>query len=98
MMNENLASEIVKKAVDLGYAGCGILRLSEFDLSLYADRLDKRSSRFPEATGIQALKDAFLGAIGQYPWAKSMIVCKFWLDRYRFPKSLQGKYGKAILL
>lgn len=34
----------------------------------------------------------------RFPWAKSVIIGTYWLGKYRFPPSLQGKYGKAFFL
>lgn len=55
MTDQTLSNEIVAKAVELGYDGCGTLRLQDLNLPLYAERLDKKFARFPEAMGIKAL-------------------------------------------
>lgn len=98
MKDDNLAREIVAAALEYGYDGCAILRLSDLDLALYAERLQARLDRFPEAIAIYRLKDLFLNVKNLYPWAKSLIVCKFWLGRYKYPAKLQDKYGRAFLL
>lgn len=62
------------------------------------DRLEARLDRFPEAIAMYRLKDLFLNVKNLYPWAKSLIVCKFWLGQCRYPHLLDGKYSRAFLL
>ena len=34
----------------------------------------------------------------RFPWAKSIVILVFDYGKFRFPKELQGKYGKAFFL
>lgn len=98
MSVDSLSQEIVAAALAFGYDGCGVLRLSNLDCKVYGERVDARLKRFPDAIRIYRLKDIYQNIGNLYPWAKSLIVCKFWLGRYKYPGELQGKYGKAFLL
>lgn len=98
MKADSVAQEIVAAAQKYGYDGCGILRLSDLDFKVYGERVDARLKRFPDAIRIYRLKEIFQNIRELHPWAKALIICKFWLGRYQYPNQLQGKYGKAFLL
>ncbi|MBQ9875393.1 MAG: epoxyqueuosine reductase [Thermoguttaceae bacterium] len=96
MSEAPLAKRIRDKALELGFDECGIVPLS--DLDAYKARLDERIEKYPQSAMVYAFKDAFTNLTALYPWAKSAIVLAFWYGRYRFPKSLQGKFAKSFAL
>lgn len=99
MPDEALSLAIHGKALELGYDGCGILPLRDFGLDVYNERLVGRVGRFPESAAIYGpIRELFNNLRVLHPWAKSLVVCKFWMGRYRYPPALQGKYAKAFLL
>lgn len=99
MPDSALSLAIHRKSLELGYDGCGILPLNELHMAVYNERLDGRMEKFPQSAALYGpLKELFNTLRTREPWARALIVCKFWLGRYRYPRALQGKYAKAFLL
>ncbi len=94
-MNNNLASSIRDRALELGYEECGIISLEE--MRDYAQKLEWRMERFPESRGMYSPYAAFAAPQEQFPWAKAVVVCAFWYGRYRVPPHLAGLVGKSFL-
>ncbi len=95
--NDVLADKIHQKAIEAGFDGCGIINISEMDG--FKEKLEDRYSKVPGSRQFYtAAIETFLHISETYPWAKSVIVCMEWMGKYKFPKSLQGKYAKAFVL
>lgn len=96
MINLELAKEIRIKAIECGFDNCGIIKIDEMDdfKKLYRKRITKVPSSWIIYRAVRGLKDTKKN----FPWGKSIIVCTYWYGKYKFPKELQGKYGKAYIL
>ncbi|MBR1604220.1 MAG: epoxyqueuosine reductase [Synergistaceae bacterium] len=94
--NINLSAQIHDAALQFGYESCGIIKLS--DISGYRKYLDERIAKIPESKKIYGFYDAFDKLEANYPWAKAIVVCALWLGKYKFPASLEGKWGKYFIL
>ena len=94
--NTNLSAQIHDAALQFGYESCGIIKLS--DINGYKKYLDERIAKIPESKKIYGFYDAFDKLEANYPWAKAIVVCALWLGKYKFPASLEGKWGKYFIL
>ena len=86
------ATEIKRKALQLGYLGCGIIPPAA--LNEYTQQLDARVKSFP------ASKELYepLYSMAHLPEnAKSIIVCTMRYNRFKIPDSLKGLIGKYYL-
>ncbi len=96
MAMSNIAEEIQNQALTCGFDKCGIIPISALDGfdRLYQKRL----------TDIPASQYFYKGVNGlnktqeRFPWARSIVILVFDYGKFRFPKELQGKYGKAFFL
>jgi epoxyqueuosine reductase len=88
----SLESLIQEKALELGYEGCGIVRIE--DLSGYDERLAERISKIPEKREFYHHIDRLTNLSERYPWAKSVVVAIFRYGRYRVPENYKGYIGK----
>lgn len=92
----DLSEEIYKQALSCGFDKCGIISISALDG--FDELYDKRLSDVPLSQyfyeGVGNLK----GTRARFPWAKSIVILAFDYGKFRFPKELQGKYGKAFFL
>ena len=96
MTDSSLAARIYEKALSCGFDNCGIIPVSALDG--YKERVKERKDKVPQSRSFYE-NIASLAAVKElYPWAKSIVVCTTWLGKYRYPLSLQGKYGKAFVL
>lgn len=89
------ASEIIKRAEELGYDKCGIVPL--YKMAAYGDKLRQRIECFPETAGRYAKLFDFSYPQKKYPWAKSVIICSYWYGKYRIPESLRGHIARYYL-
>jgi epoxyqueuosine reductase len=87
-----LASDIKRKALQLGYLGCGIIPANTFDE--YPRYLGERVQTFPESKG---LYEPLYRLASQPEAAKSVIVCTRRYNMYRMPESLRGMIGKLYV-
>ena len=90
------AKAIHEKALELGYAACGIIKAG--DMRGYEDMIDKRGERFPETE--QFLRSRFANYAKPQegePWVRSIIVCAARYGKYKVPEELQGRIGKYYL-
>ena len=95
MVMNDLAESIQKQALSNGFDKCGIIPISAldgFDV-LYQKRLKDItvSQHFYKGIRLNETRERF-------PWAKSIVVLVFDYGKFRYPKNLQGKYGKAFFL
>jgi len=89
------AKEIHDKAMELGYAACGIVKAQ--DMRDYEDMLNKRSERYPETKQYNSYFAKFAKPEEDEPQAKSVIVCAGRYGKYKIPEELQGKISKYYL-
>jgi len=87
-----LSERIKAKAVELGYAACGIIPSAAFDE--YASEIDKRSKLFPEAKGFY---DIFKGMATPPEGSESIVVCTHRINRFKIPENSERFYGKMYL-
>lgn len=83
------ASDIKRKALQLGFDSCGIIPAIVFDE--YKQYLDERAQTFPESKELYDNFHSFATPPGS---AKSIIVCLERLGNYKIPDSLNGLIGK----
>lgn len=95
-MDNNLSEKIYKKALSYGYDDCGIIPVDA--LASYALYLKERIEKIPQSMEFYRDMERYTQIHEIYPWAKSIVICSIWLGKYRYPESLQGKYGKAFML
>ena len=95
---KDIAKDIHDQALKVGFEGCGIIPLLPY-VEEYKAQVGKRMENVPESKQFyENLAGSFIKTQQVYPWAKSLIVCTTYFGKYKFPKSLQGRYGKAFLL
>jgi len=93
---KELALQIKEKALSLGYAGCGIIKVD--DVAEYGVKLKERMSRvrFGKLQFGQFKK--FAKPQKANKWAKSIIVVLNDNTGYNIPEKLKGLYGKDYLI
>lgn len=91
----NIAVMIKKKALELGYEACGIIKADE--MKGYADRLEENSRIFPE------LKEFYARRLHPYAlpqqgceWAKSIVICINRYGKYKLPAKNGDHVGKVF--
>ncbi len=96
MEQTTLAKAIEQQALSCGYDSCGIIPVDDMDgfKKYYRARVRK----VPPAGIFYKIAGDLTGIRRRFPWAKSVIICTFWLGRYRYPEQLKGRYGRAYLL
>ena len=91
-----LAKEIHDKAVSCGFDNCGIIPIDDMDR--FEEYFQERKKAVPSSAFFYEAVGDLAGIKRRFPWAKSVVVCSFWLGRYQFPASLQGRYAKGFFL
>lgn len=86
---------IQSKAYSLGYEECGMIPIGALDS--YAEKLEERIQRVPEAERFYQGQRRLTNLQEQYPWAKSVIVAAMPFGRYKLPEHLQGRIAKYYL-
>ncbi len=95
-MTDDFGQLIHNKALEYGYDNCGVVSIDALDG--YEKHLTERLDKYPEANPILASCKGFLEIKKKYPWAKSIVICTEYYGRFKFPKSLRGRYATAFLL
>lgn len=95
-MSVQLAKDIHDYALECGYDSCGIIPIEA--LKFFKDRLEQRLDEIPESANVYKHTKTFLALRENYPWARSIVVCIEYYGQYRFPRSLQHRYAKGLLL
>lgn len=90
-----LERDIRKKALELGYEDCGIVRFT--DLAGYREKLEERIAAIP--MGGQAFErlKGYENPAAALPGMKSLVVAIIPFYRFVFPAELEGRIGKAYL-
>ena len=92
-MNDNiLAQDIFRAALSCGFDNCGIIPIDAMDG--FEENYRKRIEAVPSAAGFYS----YTSAKERFPWAASIVICTYDFSKYRYPKELRGRYGKAFLL
>lgn len=86
---------IQKKAYELGYEKCGIIRIQ--DMEGYDERLLERIDKEPASRIFYRKQSRLTHLADQYPWAKSVIVAVSHYGQYKVPEELDGRIGKLYL-
>ena len=94
MDTDKLGQVIYEKALACGFDDCGIIPIDDMDG--FQQRLQEREEKVPSSAFFYQGMGDFANLKKRFPWAKSVIIGTYWLGKYRFPPSLQGKYGKAF--
>ncbi len=95
-MTADLSANIRTRALELGYADCGIIGLEE--VAGYAGQLDRRIGDFPDD---RMFLERFTGLADprqKFPWARSIVVGIRNQGVYKIPARLRGHIGKSFLL
>lgn len=90
------AEAVVKKAFELGYENCGIIKIE--DTLDYADKLRERIEYTPWDTAKLSQLYRFTRLRETHPWAKSVIVCVRRYGKYAIPPNLDGLIAKYYLV
>ena len=96
MANELLSDQIYDMAISCGFDNCGIISVDDMDG--FDAHLQERTQAVPSSAFFYEAAGMANGVRKRFPWAKSIIICTYWLGRYRFPASLQGQYAKSFFL
>lgn len=96
MKPDNLSLAIEQAATANGYDSCGIISID--DMAGFKKYYQQRLQEIPSSEMFYQAVGDLSGSTKRFPWAKSIIICTYWLGRYRFPEKLRGKYGKGFLL
>ena len=93
---DSLSQKIYNQALRCGFDKCGIISISALDgfKQLYQQRLNDVPVSQYFYKGVGNLTETK----SRFPWSKSIVILVFDYGKYRFPESLQGKYGKAFFL
>lgn len=94
-MFKDASIKVHKKALELGYDLCGIIKID--DMEGYATQLEDRIKSFPESTHLY--KPLFNLAFPKknYEWAKSVIICASRYGKYKIPKDIDNLIGRYYL-
>ena len=95
-MSTLTGEQIHDMAIKCGFDNCGVIPLSDF--VGYGDKLSERISKIPMSAMLYDRLKPFANLEKTYPWAKSAVVTIFYFGKYKYPTSLQGYYGKGLLL
>jgi epoxyqueuosine reductase len=91
-----LTAVIKQKALELGYASCGITDASPF--TEFLDGLKQRIRRYPESAQLYQNLRQHGYPKDEAEWAQSVIVCISRYGRYRLPQGLDRYFGKCFLV
>ena len=92
MQASDITKDIKEKALQLGYASCGIIPTESFDG--YSRRVDERTETFPHS---KELYERLYNRVNFPEDARSVIVCVRGFSGYKVPGSLRGRIGKFYL-
>lgn len=90
------SGDIQNQALHCGFDRCGIIPISALDG--FSGLYQKRLMDVPESRYFYESVKNLNNTRERFPWAKSIVILVFDYSKFRFPKELQGKYGKAFFL
>ncbi|MCL1804061.1 MAG: epoxyqueuosine reductase [Eubacteriaceae bacterium] len=91
----SIAADIVDKAISLGYADCGIIKIS--DVAGYEERLKEHMPKVRLGRIVYREFMRFAHPQNEYPWTKSIIVVLNDNSCYNIPQQLNGVIAKHYL-
>jgi epoxyqueuosine reductase len=91
-----LTAAIKQKALELGYASCGITSASPF--TEFLEGLEQRIQRYPESAPLYENLRQHGYPKDEAEWTQSVIVCISRYGRYRLPQGLDRHFGKCFLV
>ncbi|MBS6103761.1 MAG: epoxyqueuosine reductase [Megasphaera sp.] len=91
-----MAEKIYHQARLAGYDDCGIIPIDEMDA--YRDRFQERLEKEPTSRPFYERIAPGMETKERFPWAKAVVICTWWLGRYKLPPSLEGQYARAFFL
>lgn len=95
-MNGKESGIIIKeKAAELGFDGCGIVKIEE--LSDYKKIIDEKYGNKEEFKIFYAALGKLADPVKNYPWAKSIIVCVNDYSKYKIPDKIDNHIAKYYL-
>lgn len=96
MEGKDISRQIYDTAIRCGFDNCGIIPIE--GASDFSHLLDERFENVPMSKYFYGNMPSAQSVRQRFPWAKSIVVLTFNYGKYRFPKELQGEYGKAFFL
>lgn len=93
---DDLSERIQAQALSCGFDKCGIIPITALDG--FAELYQKRLNAVPMSQFFYKGVGGLTETKERFPWAKSIVVLVYEYGKFRFPKELQGKYGKAFFL
>lgn len=95
MDRQSVEDDIRAKALELGYAKCGIIPVAA--LAGYTEKMAERMAAYPgDRPFLERLSD--LGRPQEaHPWAKSVVVLAKPFGKYRLPESVRGLFASIYL-
>ena len=90
-----MENKIRKKARELGYEDCGIIRVGA--LAGYREKLEERISRIPKGEKIYGRFRSYADPSADNPEIRSIIVAIVPIYRYNVPGEFDGVYGKSYM-
>jgi len=95
-VHDDLALHIKEKALSLGYANCGIIKVG--DVAEYASKLEERMSRVRWGRLQFGSFRKFANPQKANTWAKSIVVTLSDNTVYNIPEKIKGFYAKDYLI
>lgn len=89
------ASDIVDKAIELGFDNCGIIPVDM--MCGYEVKLEERIERFPQTREKYESFRSSAHLQNMYPWAKAVVIASFWYGKYHIPNGAQDRVAKYYL-
>ena len=89
------ASDIVDKAIELGFDNCGIIPVDM--MCGYEVKLEERIERFPQTREKYESFRSSAHLPNMYPWAKAVVIASFWYGKYHIPNGVQDRVAKYYL-
>lgn len=96
MNTSTLADTIYRQARLAGYDDCGIIPIDEMDE--YQARFQERLAKEPTSRPFYERIAPGMATKKRFPWAKSVIICTWWLGRHRLPETLEGNTPRPSFL
>jgi epoxyqueuosine reductase len=94
-MGSSEAREIRDAALELGFAGCGIVPIGAF--GEYEGLVDERIRLCPGSAPLLGTLRRYARPREAYPWAGSVVVCVTDYSGFAVPKELRGLFGAYYL-
>lgn len=94
-MGSEVSRHVRDTALELGFAGCGIVPIEAF--KEYGERINERIRLCPGSAAILEPLRRYAQPQAAYPWAQSVIVTVTDYSGFRVPEGLRGLFGVYYL-